>query len=195
VIMVGAYYDGVGTDPRGVLYPGANDNASGVALMLELARLLKSSSYQPDKTVIFVAWVGGERQEGMSVTNILNARPGAIEMTVETVIELSGVGYGTGNAISIGSDSSYRLVRLFQQAASRYTAPTTTLGRSPHYDLPTTSVFGGREAMTLSLSWDGSDHLVHTPSDTPELIDASKVRQIGESTYLTLLVLSRETEY
>ena len=112
VIIVSAYYDGVGTDPLGVIYPGANDNASGVATMLELARLLKTSSYQPDKTVLFVAWTGGERQEGLSMTNILNARPGAADLTVETVIELSGVGYGTGDAISIGNDSSYRLVQL-----------------------------------------------------------------------------------
>jgi hypothetical protein len=195
IIMVSAYYDGVGTDPRGIVYPGANDNASGVATMLELARLLKSSSYQPDKTVMFVAWTGGERQEGLSTTNVLNARPGAIEMTVETVIELSGVGYGTGDTISIGNDSSYRLVQLFQEAAKRYDAPTTTLGRGPHYDLPARSVFGGREATTLSLSWDGSDHLAHTPDDTLALMDPAKIRQIGTSTYLTLLVLCRETEY
>jgi hypothetical protein len=195
VIMVSAYYDGVGTDPRGIVYPGANDNASGVATMLELARLLKTSSFQPDKTVMFVAWTGGERQEGLSITNVLNARPGAIELTVETVIELSGVGHGTGEAISIGNDSSYRLVQLFQEAAKRYDAPTTTLGRGPHYDLPARSVFGGRDATTLSLSWDGSDHLAHTPEDTPALMDAEKIRQIGTSTYLTLMVLCRETEY
>jgi hypothetical protein len=195
VIMVSAYYDGVGTDPQGVLYAGANDNSSGVATMLELARLLKTSSYQPDKTVIFVAWSGGERQEGLSITNVLNARPGAIDLTVETVIELSGVGYGTGEAISIGNDSSYRLVQLFQEAAKRYDAPTTTLGRGPHYDLPARSVFGGRDATTLSLSWDGSDHIAHTPEDTLALMDPQKIRQIGTSAYLTLLVLCRETDY
>ena len=46
-------------------------------MMLELARLMKESVYQPDKTVLFVAWAGGERQEGLSVVNVLNARPGA----------------------------------------------------------------------------------------------------------------------
>jgi len=195
LIVVGAYYDGLGTDPLGVVYPGANDNASGVAVMLELARLLKVSAYQPDKTVLFVAWAGGERREGLSTVNILNARPGASELTVETVIELSGVGYGTGTAMSIGNDSSFRLVQLFQQAASRYDTPTTTMGRGPHYDLPVSSVFGGRSATTLSVSWDGSDDLAHTPEDTFARIDAAKLRQIGRSVYLTLLVLSRETEY
>ncbi len=195
VIIVGAYYDGVGTDPLGVVYPGANDNASGVATMLELARLLKTSSFQPDKTVLFAAWTGGERQEGLSTTNIMNARPGAADLTVETVIEISGVGYGTGDAISIGNDSSYRLVQLFQQAAKRYNAPTTTLGRAPHYDLPVLSMFGGRKATTLSLSWDGSDDKAHTPEDKLALIDPTKLREVGRATYLTLLILSRESDY
>lgn len=195
VIVVGAYYDGVGTDPTGLVYQGANDNASGVAMMLELARLLKQSTYQPDKTVLFVAWAGGERQEGLSVVNVLNARPGASDFNVEAILELSGVSYGTGKSVSMGSDSSYRLVQLFQQAAGRYRVPTTTRGRGPHYDLPSPTIFGGRDAMTLSLSWDGSDENAHTPRDTFELVDPDKIRAIGRPAYLTLLVLCRETEY
>lgn len=195
VIIVSAYYDGLGTDLNGTVYPGANDNASGVAMMLELARLMKESPYQPEKTVLFVAWAGGERQEGLSVVNVLNARPGASELTVESVIELSGVGYGTGDSINLGNDSSYRLVKLFQEAASRYNLSTTTRGRGPHYGMPLPTAFGGREAMTLSVSWDGSDSLAHTPGDTAAMIDPAKLYDIGRSTYLTLLVLSRETEY
>lgn len=195
VIIVSAYYDGLGTDLAGTVYPGANDNASGVAVMLELARLLKESTYQPDKTVLFVAWAGGERQEGLSVVNVLNSRPGANQLTVETVIELSGVGYGTGKAISLGNDSSYRLVKLFQKAASHYKLSTTTRGRSPHYGMPLPTAFGGREAMTLSISWDGSDSLAHTPADIFSIIDPAKLFDVGRTTYLTLLVISRETEY
>jgi hypothetical protein len=164
-------------------------------MLLELARLMKASSYKPDKTVLFVAWAGGERAEGLSVVNILNARPGANEMTVETVVELSGVGYGTGKSIALGEQSSYRLVKLFQEAADRYSLPTTTRGRGPHYGRESRPGFGDRDAMTLSISWDGADDLAHTPQDVFSIIDPHKLYDIGRSTYLTLLVLARETEY
>jgi len=195
VIIVSAYYDGVGTDPLGTIYPGANDNASGVAMMLELARLLKASPYQPDKTVLFVAWAGGERQQGLNVVDILNARPGASDFTVESVLELSGVGHGSGNGVAIGDESSYRLVKLFQGAAGEIGTSTTTRGRGPHYGLPAPTILGGREAMTLSLSWDGSDDTAHTPEDTVATIDPMKLRRLGRPAYLTLLVLCRETDF
>jgi dephospho-CoA kinase len=195
VIIVSAYYDGLGVSPDGRLYPGANDNASGVATMLELARVLKASAYQPDKTVIFVAWAGGERSEGLSVTNIMNARPGANQMTVEAVVELSGVGAGDGQGISLGETSSYRLVKLFQGAASRFGLQTTTRGRGPHYGQDIPPGFGGRSALTLSISWNGSDYLAHTPMDTYEMIDPQKLRAIGQPTLLSLFVISRETNY
>jgi ABC-type dipeptide/oligopeptide/nickel transport system permease subunit len=195
VIIVSAYYDGLGTAPDGTLYPGANDNASGVAAMLELARLLKESPYAPKKTVVFVAWAGGERDEGLSVKNVMNAKLGFSGLTVESVLELSGVGAGDGKEIALGEGSSYRLVRLFQTAAGRLGIATTTRGRGPHYGLPAPAGFGGRDAMTLYLSWDGSDGTAHTTQDTVESVDLKKLEQVGKATFLTLSVLSREAQY
>jgi hypothetical protein len=195
VIIVSAYYDGLGMGPDGTIYPGANDNVSGVALLLELARLMSTSVYQPEKTVIFAVWAGGERGEGLSVVNVMNARAGTSGFTVEAVIELSGVGYGSGNSIALGADSSYRLVKLFQSAAGKYNDPTTTRGRSPHYGREISPGFGDRRALTLSVSWDGSDDLAHTSRDVPGIIDPQKLTRLGRSTLLTLMVLCRESDY
>ncbi len=195
VVVVSAYYDGLGVGPDGTFYPGANDNASGVATLLELARLLSSSIYKPEKTVLFAVWAGGERREGLSVVNIMNARPGADSLTVEAVIELSGVGEGSGKAIALADTSSYRLTKLFQSAAKKYADATTTRGRNPHYGYESAPGFGDRRAMTLSISWDGSDYLAHTPQDTPDIIDPQKLTRVGRSTLLTLMVLSREQDY
>lgn len=195
VIIISAYYDGLGTGPDGTVYPGANDNASGVAMMLEMARILKKSAYRPDRTVLFVAWAGGERAERFSVKTITNARPGGGSLVVTEVIELSGVGYGSGDAIALSEESSFRLVRLYQSAADKLGVGTTTRGRNPHYGHPISFQFGERTALTLSLSWDGSDNLAHTTADTPEIIDPKKLYDTGSTTTLVLFILSRETDY
>jgi len=195
VIMVSAYYDGLGLGPEGTLYPGANDNASGVAMMLEMARVLKQSPYQPKKTVVFAAWAEGERGESLSLTNVMNAKPGFGLLTVEAVIELSGVGAGDGQGIALGQGSSFRLTQLYKDAADRLGVATTTRGRGPHFDLPVRTPFGGRSAMTAYVSWDGADRLAHTAGDTVETISVDKLRQVGQTTLLVLTVLSREVEY
>jgi hypothetical protein len=129
------------------------------------------------------------------VKNVMNAKVGFSNLTVESVLELSGVGGGDGKEIALGEGSSYRLVRLFQKAASRLGITTTTRGRGPHYGMATPSGFGGRDAMSLYLSWDGSDRTAHTPQDTADAVDPKKLEQVGKVTALVLSVLSREVQY
>jgi len=195
VIIVSAYYDGLGVGPDGTLYPSANDNASGAAAMLEMARVLKQGSYEPKKTVIFTAWVGGERNQSLSVTNIMNAHYAFDQLNVEAVLELSGMGGGTGNAIYLDKGSSFRLVSLFQDAASRMGTSVTARGKGPHVNRPAKEAYGGRTAITAYVSWDGSDRYAHTPEDTFENIDPEILKKTGQTTMLVLNVLSRETAY
>jgi hypothetical protein len=145
--------------------------------------------------VVFVAWTGGERQEGLSVKGVMNAKLGFGDLTVESVLELSGVGAGADKEIALGDGSSYRLVRLFQEAAGRLGIATTTRGRGPHYGIPIVAGFGGRDAMTLYLSWSGSDDTAHTPRDTYDSVDPKKIAEVGRAALLLLQVLSREVNY
>lgn len=57
-ILVTSHYDHLGVR-NGVLYPGANDNGSGTAAMLEVARLLAADP--PARSVLFVSF-GSEEQ-------------------------------------------------------------------------------------------------------------------------------------
>ena len=194
VIVVSAYYDGLGVGPDGTFYPGANDNASGVAAMLEMARVLKQSTAQPNKTIVFVAWSGGERRESLSLANVMNAKAGFGLLRVETVIELSGVGAGDGQGIALGQGSSFQLVQTVQEAAGRLGVATTTRGRGPHFGLYTKPAFGGRSALTAYMSWDGSDRTAHTPDDTFDKIEPDKLRQVGQTALLVVSVLSQGKE-
>jgi Zn-dependent M28 family amino/carboxypeptidase len=193
--MVHAYYDGLGVGPDGTFYPGANDNASGVAAMLEMARVLNQGSYQPKKTVVFVAWTGGERGETLSVRDVMNAKLGFSWLTVEAVIELSGVGAGDGKGIALGDGSSHRLVQLYQGAAGRMGVSTTTRGRGPHFGVYVRPESRSESALPIYSSWDGSDRTAHTAADAVEAIDPKKLEGVGRTTLLTLTILSREVEY
>ena len=57
--IIGAHYDcfimGIDADPY-VFSPGANNNASGVAVCLEIARVLQGEGYRPRYTINFVAF-------------------------------------------------------------------------------------------------------------------------------------------
>jgi TonB family C-terminal domain len=62
-IVIGAHYDHLGRQLRVVngeetwmLYPGADDNASGVALMLELARMAADQPYMFKRSLVFVGF-------------------------------------------------------------------------------------------------------------------------------------------
>jgi Iap family predicted aminopeptidase len=76
IILLGAHYDSV------VGCPGANDNASGVAALLEISRLFQA--VEPELTVRFVAFVNEEPP--FFLTNRKEAwctheRPEAVETT------------------------------------------------------------------------------------------------------------------
>lgn len=59
-IMVGAHLDHLGV-LEGETFPGADDNASGVAAALLTARQLAGSSQRPEGDVIFAFWTAEER--------------------------------------------------------------------------------------------------------------------------------------
>lgn len=63
-VLVTAHYDHVGVRAEGdgdLIYNGANDNASGVASMIEIANTLASRTVKPRRTVVFIAYYGEEK--------------------------------------------------------------------------------------------------------------------------------------
>jgi hypothetical protein len=55
VIMLTAHYDHLGMMGREAYFPGANDNASGVSMLLSLARYYSEPAHKPDYTLVFLA--------------------------------------------------------------------------------------------------------------------------------------------
>lgn len=59
-IIIGAHFDHVGQNLDGTFNPGGLDNGSGVAAMLEVARVLTESRTSPGRPVLFIAFNGEE---------------------------------------------------------------------------------------------------------------------------------------
>jgi Peptidase family M28/PA domain len=67
-IVIGAHYDHIGlgyfgthdSSTEGQIHNGADDNASGTAVLMDLAQRLSRSSHRPPRTIVFAAFTGEE---------------------------------------------------------------------------------------------------------------------------------------
>ncbi len=59
-LVITAHYDHLGQLGRDVYFPGANDNASGTAMMLDLARHYALPENRPEYSMVFMAFSGEE---------------------------------------------------------------------------------------------------------------------------------------
>lgn len=63
-VIVGAHFDHLGIDPtleNDAIYNGADDNASGVSAVMQIARAFAASGKKPLRNVIFAFWDGEEK--------------------------------------------------------------------------------------------------------------------------------------
>jgi membrane dipeptidase len=59
-ILIGGHLDHLGIGIDGFVYNGADDDASGVAVVLEVARVLTANRSKPARSIVFCAWAGEE---------------------------------------------------------------------------------------------------------------------------------------
>ena len=95
-IVIGASLDGSGMQGETCLFPGADINASGVAAVLETARLLSKAEYRPRRSVLFVIFSGSEQQFAGS-RNFVEMYPQLDK--AEAFINVQNIGYGDSVAV------------------------------------------------------------------------------------------------
>jgi leucyl aminopeptidase len=62
ICVIGGHYDDItGSGDPFTISPGANDNASGVAAALEVARVIKKNNFIPENTIKFIAFASEEQ--------------------------------------------------------------------------------------------------------------------------------------
>jgi len=120
-VVIGAHYDGLGIGGAGSLDPvpgeihnGADDNASGVAALLELAQFFAYPTNRPPRSLVFIAF--GAEEEGMLGSANYVARPVVPLENSVAMINLDMIGRLEDELIVYGVGSSAEWLKLIEQA-------------------------------------------------------------------------------
>ncbi len=168
-VILGAHYDHLGVDSNsGEIYLGADDNASGVSILIELASKM-ASSYTPQRPIIFVAF-SGEESGLLGSKYFVDNPPGTFKTEdMFAMVNLDAVGRLNGRALQIFStESAYEWPFMAQGIGFTIGVPSEfpaeTIASSDHVSflnegIPAIHVFSGT-------------HLdYHRSSDSAEKLD------------------------
>lgn len=92
-VIIGAHRDHFGSQ-AGLLFPGADDNASGTAVLLEVARALKEAGLAPKRTILFVSFSGEE--QNLLGSRLYVRRPARPLASTVAMINVDHAGVGNG---------------------------------------------------------------------------------------------------
>ena len=191
VIIIGAHYDHVGDDPagetEGLKYPGDNDDASGIGVMLEMARQWQAADYQPARTILFAAWDAQEAGEVGS--GYYMAHPAFPLEETRVMIQLDAVGAGKGYYLQIEGDRQRDSLPIYamEMAAEhdeRRIGWINPEGRSDHYS------FWEADVPAILLTWRESSE-ENLPGGLTEEIDLHKLRVTGRTVALGVMLLAQ----
>jgi hypothetical protein len=191
-IIIGAHYDHLGHGEYGSAQPnhgnaihnGADDNASGVAVMLEIARRLVSQ--RPARSVAFVAFTGEEA--GLLGSKYLLDNPTFPLARAKAMINLDMVGrLNTGALIVYGIGTATEWDRVVRAAAAAeqlaFTANPEGFGPSDHAsfymkDIPVLHFFTNAHSE------------YHRPADDWELIDRHGLDRVAGVVHRVVLQIA-----
>ncbi len=179
-VLIGAHYDHLGKHPgqdgKLSIYNGANDNASGVATMLEVARILATRSKKLPRRVVFAAFSAEER--GMVGSFYYVNHPLVpLEKTV-AMINLDMVGCPKGDALAAAGRQSSP---MFAELANR-------IGKEHHLtlaELPSKLTgsdhlpFYGEQIPSLHFMTTGGFADYHRPSDDSDKLDYGWMERVA----------------
>lgn len=200
-VIVGAHFDHVGIDINLVndqIYNGADDNASGVSAVLQIAKAFADNKVQPERTIIFAFWDGEE-------LGLLGS-----EYFVRTFPLLSSIkGYLNFDMIGRNTDESrsQHVVYFYTEANSAFEKwleddiKRYKLDLIPDYR-PWDNPIGGSDNSSFAkrgipIIWYHTDGHpdYHQPSDHADKINWGKLVDITKAAYLNVWNLANIEEY
>jgi len=203
VVIVGAHYDSTSETPT-TYAPGADDNASGVAAVLETARIL--SDFDLSNTVEFIAFGGEEQGRRGSIHNATQAA--AAGKNILAMVNLDMIGYWPPTSdmeLDIGKNpGSSWLANTTESAALTYATipvhnwPNTGVCFDDHvsywpYNIAAIVLMDCYEGhQNPGGSGESTPHY-HRTTDTIETLDLDQTTEAVRATVATMALLAQPT--
>lgn len=163
-IIIGAHRDHFGR-PAGLWFPGADDNASGTAVILEAARVLGKIGLHPRRTILFVSFSGEERD--LLGSRLYTSRPVVPLGSTKAMINIDHAGIGNGR-LTIGVTGLEKNVALEAGQTAGLTDKLDVYGFFPGGDhVP----FKEAGVPTITVVSGGIHPHFHQPTDTANTIN------------------------
>ncbi len=196
VFIVCGHFDCIMENPADATAraPGADDNATGIAAILEIARIL--AKVQLDDTVQFVAFSGEE--QGFWGSTAYAKYVQANNIDVHRLINLDMIGYppanfaiiierDIGNQVASNDQASQNFGNVMAQMAADYTSMPVLLGPIFQSDyMP----FEAGGYVVIGAYEGGENPNYHHSTDTSALVDLAYV---ADATRMTLATILHET--
>jgi hypothetical protein len=195
-IVVGAHYDHLGfKTSKGdtIVYNGADDNASGVAALIELARKLKDKSASLGRSVILVAFDAEE--VGLFGSTAFADNPPVPEESIKLMLSVDMVGWyktsGYVKYIGAGTIKNGKALLLDSRLTPDGLNVRTQSFERSMFTATDTRPFAQHGIPTLAVTT-GLKSPYHKPGDDPELIDIDGLTRITE--HLSNVVFTASTD-
>ncbi|MFC2170178.1 M20/M25/M40 family metallo-hydrolase [Acidobacteriota bacterium] len=184
VVIVGGHFDHVGKDNRGLVFAGADDNASGISAVMELARAFQNLKEKPKRTILFILFTAEEK--GLLGSRYYVDNPILpLEKTV-AMINLDMIGRNdTGQISLIGRyqyPKLYELVEPINKQSANFELNFAVEGfikQSDHFP------FMRKDIPCITLN-SGMHDTLHRPEDTADRIIPDKAQMAAQFVFLSL---------
>ncbi len=199
-IIVSAHYDHLGSRSDGRIFPGADDNASGVAAMIAAARALAALPVhrRPARSILFIAWAGEER--GFLGSEHFGGRPTVPRGQIKTIINLDMVGRNNrGDAansntlLAIYSAQVPGLETLLDEVVTT-TGLELRLRPRLHMGPSSDHVVFHRLGIPALHFFSGVHQDYNGPGDTADRINFGKLLKVSQTTALLAFQLADEPD-
>jgi hypothetical protein len=178
-LIIGAHLDHVGSQAE-LLFPGANDNASGSAAVFEIADAFQKSNIKPKRSILFVLFASEE--QGLFGSKFFVENLKIDTNKIVAMFNLDSIGYGDSIQVGNGKSSPklWNLARRIDKENFNLVVADTWSGGgadlTPFYEKGIPGVY--------FVSKYSYDHL-HLPTDTPETLNPGLFESIVKLAYLT----------